>query len=395
MAQAPGSAITDADTAARRPLRIVHCFREPAGGLFRHVRDLCRAHTAMGHAVGIVCDSSVTYDENAFAGLERNAALGITRIPMRRQLGPSDLGAARRVAAAIRTLSPDVLHGHGAKGGAYARIGGSILRASGLGVARIYTPHGGSLNFDPHGLRNRVYFTAERLLGLLTDAFIFVSRYEAAAYAAKVRRPRCVAQVIPNGLTAEEFEPVAAAAGQRPFLYVGMLRDLKGPDVFIEALALLRDRRGAAPAAYIVGDGSEAERCRALVATRELTDSVTFLPARPAREAFGLGRVLVIPSRAESMPYIVLEAAAAGRAMVVTRVGGIPEIFGDQSHRLVAPGDAKALADAMEAAEADPEGLRQATEVMRERLRQTHTVERMAAAIEAVYRTVLPAVRAT
>ena len=52
------------------------------------------------------------------------------------------------------------------------------------------------------------------------------------------------------------------------------------------------------------------------------------MPPMPARQAFALGRVIVVPSRAEAMPYIVLEALAAGKPMIATAVGGIPEIFG-------------------------------------------------------------------
>jgi glycosyltransferase involved in cell wall biosynthesis len=56
------------------------------------------------------------------------------------------------------------------------------------------------------------------------------------------------------------------------------------------------------------------------------------------------GRVVVVPSRAESLPYVVLEAAAAGRPVIATRVGGIPEIFSDLAADLVPPGDPAARA---------------------------------------------------
>ena len=67
----------------------------------------------------------------------------------------------------------------------------------------------------------------------------------------------------------------------------------------------------------------------------------------PAREAFALGRALVVPSRAESFPYIVLEAAAAGLPLLATNVGGIPEIVSGTDTALLPPEDADALAQAM------------------------------------------------
>jgi glycosyltransferase involved in cell wall biosynthesis len=74
----------------------------------------------------------------------------------------------------------------------------------------------------------------------------------------------------------------------------------------------------------------------------------------PARQAFALAEIVVVPSRAEAMPYIVLEALAAGKTMIATAVGGIPEIFGLGSPALVRP-DAGELAAKMSEALADPQ----------------------------------------
>ena len=65
---------------------------------------------------------------------------------------------------------------------------------------------------------------------------------------------------------------------------------------------------------------------------------------------------MVVPSRAESMPYIVLETVAAGLPIIATRVGGIPEILGSED--LVEPGDAGALADAIRRVLDDPAAAR-------------------------------------
>ncbi|MCB1548552.1 MAG: glycosyltransferase family 4 protein, partial [Hyphomicrobiaceae bacterium] len=266
-------------------MRIVHCFRDPSGGLFRHVRDLAEAQHAAGHAVGVVCDAHVgdPLDEHALEAMRPYLALGLMRFPMRRQMGPSDLAATWRIAGVLRPLLPDVLHGHGAKGGAYGRAVGTLLRATGTSVARIYTPHGGSLHFDAQAAAGRVFFAAERVLGRMTDAFIFVSRYEADTYAAKVGTPRAPATVVPNGLRPEEFDAIAPDADAADFLFIGMLRDLKGPDVLIKALALVRERSGTTPTAVIVGGGSDKPRYVAMAAERGLAEAVTFRDPMPAR----------------------------------------------------------------------------------------------------------------
>ena len=73
-----------------------------------------------------------------------------------------------------------------------------------------------------------------------------------------------------------------------------------------------------------------------------------------ARYGFSKGKLLVVPSRGDSMPYVVIEAAAAGIPMVAANVGGIPEIFGPHTDALFAPNIVGAMADAIETALDDP-----------------------------------------
>jgi hypothetical protein len=69
-----------------QPLRIIHCFRSPIGGIFRHVRDLAEAHARQGHEVGIVCDSTTggRYEDALFDEIRPILALGLVRLPIRR-----------------------------------------------------------------------------------------------------------------------------------------------------------------------------------------------------------------------------------------------------------------------------------------------------------------------
>ncbi|HEV7252552.1 MAG TPA: glycosyltransferase family 4 protein [Mesorhizobium sp.] len=370
-------------------LRIVHCFRSPVGGIFRHVRDLAEAQAAAGHRVGIVCDSNTggAHEEALFQAIEPALALGVTRTPMQRQVGPGDLRAAAGTLRALRGLKPDVLHGHGAKGGAYARLFGTLMGRGKGGVARLYTAHGGSLHFDENALKGRAFFAAERLMERFTDHLLFVSDYERQAFRRKVGAPRVPSSLVYNGLREDEFEPVEPAEGAADFLYIGAMRDLKGPDLFLDGLAAAEKARGRPLTAAMVGAGDDLPRYREQAARLGLGERVRFLDPMPARKAFALARCVVVPSRAEAMPYIVLEALAAVRPMIASAVGGIPEIFSAHPHALVSP-EAQAIAARMADALADPDGFAAAMPP-RENLMARFSANAMAAGIEAAYRAAL------
>lgn len=349
------------------------------------MRDLTEAQVAAGHLVGIVCDSMTggDFEERLFEDLKPKLALGVWRTPMQRHVGPGDIAAAWRTYRIIKELQPDVLHGHGAKGGVYARVLGSLLRVSGSRVARVYTAHGGSLHYDEGTVTGKLFFGLERLMARFTDHILFVSDYERLAFRYKVGEPRTPNTLVYNGLRPSEFEPVPAASGAADFLYIGMMRDLKGPDLFIDALAQVEMRLGRPASAVMVGDGDDLPRYRAQVKRLGLENRVEFRGAMPARQAFALADIVVVPSRAEAMPYIVLEALAAGKTMIATAVGGIPEIFGTGSPALTTP-DAGELATKMAEALADPAAFAALMPDMAD-LKGRFGVDVMAAEIEKAY----------
>jgi len=367
-------------------LKIVHVVRAPIGGIFRHILDLAYAQATAGHQVGIVCDSLTggRFEDDIIAKASSQLALGATRFPMRRSISLSDFAAARHVLEHLAQLAPDVIHCHGAKGGAYGRLIAGWLSWR-RKIACIYAPHGGTLHFDEGSLEGRFYFGVERALERVTDALVHVSAFEAQTYRRKVGIPRCRAAVIRNGLREEEFLPLHPLADLCDLLFLGMLRDLKGTDVLLEAIALLDQTYQRRLTARLVGQAEEGERYRAMATTLGIADRVTFCDPMPAREAFAGARVIVVPSRAESMPYVVLEAIAAGMPIIATRVGGIPEIFGPAAHELVPPGDAAALAYAIDNLFAHPARIAIDTAARREWLRPRFHIETMQHQIGALY----------
>ena len=125
---------------------------------------------------------------------------------------------------------------------------------------------------------------------------------------------------------------------------------------------------------------------RAKVGEQALTGAIRFAPAMPMRQALALGRLVVLPSRAESFPYVVLETAAAGKPMITTAVGGVPEIYGSLSHALVPPGDESALAAAIASVMCEPDKAMALAEALRQRVAERFSVDAMVDGVIAGYR---------
>lgn len=374
---------------AEETLRILQILRAPVGGLFRHVADLTQGLSERGHQIGIIVDSlsADALTAERLEALRSVATLGIHSVPMPRVLGPGDLTTPFRIRQLASELRVQVLHGHGAKGGLNARLAAA-------GVAErvaLYTTHGGVLHFPPRSPSGLLFQNFERLLLPLTDAFVFESAFARHKFHELIGLPKCPDPVIYNGLKPAEFEPIAPAPDAADFVFIGEFRALKGIQVLLEALGGVHAPDGRPATLVMAGGGPDFDGFKQRVAMLGLGERVTLLGVQPARPTLRRGRCAVVPSLKESLPYVALEAAAAARPMIATRVGGIPEIFGPTAPSLVAPGDAVALGKAMQGFMDNPA---HAEDEMRARfghIQANFSMDRMVTSVETLYRQVLAA----
>ena len=327
-------------------MRILHVFRSPVGGLFRHVRDLTRGQHEMGHEVGLFCDSSMGGDFAArmLEHIEPHCRLGIYRAAIPRQPGFGDISGARLVSRVAENIRPDVIHCHGAKGGLYGR-----LAAWRLGISSTYTPHNGSLTYDWSSPAGIAYLSAEKVLRRIGSGLSFVCKHERNLFDRKIGIAGKPHVIVYNGVWPEEFKEPKLQPDATDFMALGEIRRIKGLDILIRALA-----RFPSATLAIVGDGPDRTELQGLARQLGLTGRVRFLGAMPAADALTVGRIMVLSSHKEAFPYVVIEAGAARKPLVATGVGGVPEIVPETL--LCQPGNTDALYAKMKAQmEGDPE----------------------------------------
>jgi len=164
--------------------------------------------------------------------------------------------------------------------------------------------------------------------------------------------------VIRRGVDLERFTPGNRDDARRTLglpsnlavgLYVGRLARVKGVDVLLQACHLLR-RRCPGFRMYIIGGGPEARQLQQICARLELNDCVRFLGAVDHAQLSSWYRAadcMVLPSRSEGIPNVLLESISCGTPVVASDVGGISEVTDERLDFLVRPGDPEALAAAM------------------------------------------------
>ena len=271
-----------------QPLRILHAVRAPVGGIFRHILDLANGQADRGHHVGIIADS-LTGGERAEAALAKIAPrlkLGVRRIAIHREPHPADILVWARFMYLIWKLKPDVVHGHGAKAGAFIR-----MKARSKHSIRVYTPHGGSLHYPLSTFKGAIYSRLERILMNNTDLFLFESTFARNTYQRTIGTPtRGLVRCVFNGVTADEFDPIVLASDATDIVYVGEFRHIKGADLLIDAVARLR-ADGKPVTLTLAGDGEEIGSLKDQIQQHGLAGAARFIGHVKARYGFSKGRL--------------------------------------------------------------------------------------------------------
>ena len=211
---------------------------------------------------------------------------------------------------------------------------------------------------------------------------IFVCEFERQNFARKIGLGDKPNIVVHNGLWPEEFSEIKSDEDAADVLFLGDMRYLKGVDVLLKALALIQRKR--AITACLVGDGPDISEFKALANTLGLWSAAQFPGRLPTMQALKRGRLLVMPSRAESFPYVVLEAAAGRVPMVASAVGGIPEVL--PAKNLCPPNNTDALARHIEMALAIPAAIAEDAKALSETVKTSFSAVAMARNITAFYR---------
>jgi glycosyltransferase involved in cell wall biosynthesis len=329
-----------------------------------------------------VCASRLS--KNGAAGTPTAPLDGLRVLALGRS-GTLDLAAWRPLIALLRRERVAVLHAHMFGSNAWGTAIGRLARVPVV----IAHEHGWGVDAPsrPRRLLDRT------LISHGTDAFVAVSEAtrDRMVDVAGLRREDIV--VIPNGISAPPSGPVhdvrteLGIAPSAPVIgTVAVMRPEKALDVLLRSALELRARFPALRV-LIAGQGPERPAIERLVEELGLRDTVTLLGVRQDVPAvLAALDVAVFSSTSEGSPLSILEAMEAGRPVVATRVGGVPELIEDGVHGLlVAPRDPAAIAGGVARILDD----RAAAEAMgrraRERRRSEYDVDVMVKRIERLY----------
>jgi glycosyltransferase involved in cell wall biosynthesis len=371
------------------------------GGPSRHVVLLDQGLGARGHDTLLV-HGSVAADE---ASLEAVASASGIRVLKIAELGPrispvSDLRAFVQLVRALFRESPDVVHTHTAKAGTLGRLAALVFNVTRRRRRRalvVHTFHGHVLTgyFSPPV--NVLVRCTERTLASITDCIVTISPAQREDIVSRFRvAPAARTSIIPLGLDLRALLDAAPGASLRGALglsdralvigYIGRFVPIKDLGTLVRAFALVA-REIPDATLVLAGDGSTRGALEELVTALGLGDRVRLVGWTTTLVPFyGTMDICALSSLNEGTPVAVIEAMAAAKAVVATRVGGVGDVVEDgRTGVLVPPADPEAFARALVSLARDPERRREMGTAARAAVASRFSHERLVADVERLY----------
>ena len=361
------------------PLRVVHVYKDYApvlGGIENHVRVLAEAQAAAGHDVSVLVCSP-----GRRTVVARECGVKVIRAGRLCTLASMPISVAQPLE--LRRIPADVVHVHSPY----------PLGEAAAWLLRRRTPLVITHQADVVRQRRLLFFYAPVWRRVLVHARRIVAsspRYIETSPWISAHRDKC--RVVPLGVDHQLFrQSDRPPAGKGRLLFVGKLRYYKGLEVLLQAMTRLPRTTLA-----VVGDGPMRKNWEALAAELGVAGRVTFRGEAPDAGLPALYRdadLFVLPStsRAEAFGTVLLEAMACGLPCVTTEVGGGSSwvVQDGVTGRVVPPGDAVALADAIAELAFDAGILSRLGLAGRARVEESFTREAMVRGVMAVYREAL------
>jgi glycosyltransferase involved in cell wall biosynthesis len=387
------------------PIRVLRVIaRLNMGGPALHVAYLTAGLAPRGYETTLVA-GTLARGEGSMAFVAEDLGVPVVTIDeLHREISPlRDAVAVLRLARLIRRERPEILHTHTAKAGAIGRLA-AVLAGSAKPPVVVHTFHGHVLRgyFGP--VRARGFRLLERWLARQATALIAVSPQvrddlveldvaPAKSFAIVRLGIRLAERVTGDDEEGTRMRALLGIPGDAFVLgWIGRMTGVKRTDDVLLTLKRLRER-GVNGRLCMVGDGPDRDHVERRAKELGVVRHCYFLGYQDEVGAFlSAFDAFILPSGNEGTPVSAIEALAAGRPVVATRVGGVPDVVREGVDGfLVEPGDVGAMADALERLAADRELRTGMGEAGRKRVVPRYAVERLLDDVDLLYRSLLEA----
>jgi len=371
------------------------------GGPALNVAYLTKGLDERGYATTLVA-GRLARGEDSMAFVTEELGIPVLSLPaMHRDVSPFyDPLAVTRLLHEIRRLRPHILHTHTAKAGAVGRAA-ALLAGDARPPIIVHTYHGHVLRgyFDP--VRTQFFRETERTLARHTTRLVAVGPEVRDDLVELAVAPYEKFSVIRLGIDLEsrvlgsdrgaEFRRLfGVPEGRFVVGWIGRMTGIKRVQDVLSSFKHLRDR-GVDATLCMVGDGPEREPAERLAKQLGIASHVLWTGyQRDVSPYYSLFDALILTSANEGTPVVAIEALAAGRPVVATRVGGVPDVVSDgEDGFLVDVGDVGGIADALARLAQDPELRRKMGERGRALVVPRYRVERLVGDMDSLYRELL------